>query len=102
MIKLGIVMDPISSINIKKDSSFAMMLEAQRRGYEIHYMEMDDLHLDQGVAIADTKVVELKEDPNGWYEFKSEQTIALSDLDAVLMRKDPPFDTEYIYATYIL
>ena len=102
MIKLGIVMDPISSINIKKDSSFAMMLEAQRRGYEIHYMEMNDLHLDQGVAIADTKVVELKEDPNGWYEFKSEQTIALADLDAVLMRKDPPFDTEYIYATYIL
>ena len=102
MIKLGIVMDPISSINIKKDSSFAMMLEAQRRGYEIHYMEMNDLHLDQGVAVADTKVVELKEDPNGWYEFKSEQTIKLSELDAVLMRKDPPFDTEYIYATYIL
>ncbi|MDN3683897.1 hypothetical protein QW180_07300 [Vibrio sinaloensis] len=102
MIKLGIVMDPISSINIKKDSSFAMMLEAQRRGYEIHYMEMADLHLDQGVAVADTKVVELKEDPNGWYQFKSEQTIELSELDAVLMRKDPPFDTEYIYATYIL
>ncbi len=102
MIKLGIVMDPISSINIKKDSSFAMMLEAQRRGYEIHYMEMNDLHLDQGKAIADTKVVELKEDPNGWYEFKSEQMIELSELDAVLMRKDPPFDTEYIYATYIL
>ncbi len=102
MIKLGIVMDPISSINIKKDSSFAMMMEAQRRGWEIHYMEMADLHLDQGKAIADTKVVTLTEDPNGWYEFTSEQTIALSDLDAVLMRKDPPFDTEYIYATYIL
>lgn len=102
MIKLGIVMDPVSSINIKKDSSFAMMLEAQRRGYQIHYMEMDDLHLDQGTAIADTKVVELKDDPNGWYQFKSEQTIKLSELDVVLMRKDPPFDTEYIYATYIL
>jgi glutathione synthase len=102
MIKLGIVMDPISSINIKKDSSFAMMLEAQKRGYEIHYMEMNDLHLDQGVAIADTKIVSLKEDPNSWYEFKSEQSIELADLDAVLMRKDPPFDTEYIYATYIL
>jgi glutathione synthase len=102
MLKLGIVMDPIQSINIKKDSSFAMMLEAQRRGYEIHYMEMADLHLEQGVAIADTKVVTLKEDPNGWYEFTSEQTIELSELDAVLMRKDPPFDTEYIYATYIL
>ncbi len=102
MIKLGIVMDPISSINIKKDSSFAMMMEAQKRGWEIHYIEMADLHLEQGKAIADTKVVKLKEDPTGWYEFTSEQTIALSDLDAVLMRKDPPFDTEYIYATYIL
>ncbi|MCY9854982.1 glutathione synthase [Vibrio mediterranei] len=102
MLKLGIVMDPISSINIKKDSSFAMMLEAQRRGYEIHYMEMNDLHLDQGTAVADTKIVTLKEDPTGWYEFTSEQTIELSELDAVLMRKDPPFDTEYIYATYIL
>ncbi|MBD1559856.1 glutathione synthase [Vibrio sp. S9_S30] len=102
MIKIGIVMDPIASINIKKDSSFAMMLEAQHRGWEIHYMEMNDLHLDQGTPFADTKVVTLKEDPSGWYEFQSEQTIELSELDAVLMRKDPPFDTEYIYATYIL
>ncbi len=102
MIKLGIVMDPIESINIKKDSSFAMMMEAQRRGWEIHYMEMNDLSLEQGKAVARTRVVTLQEDPNGWFEFQSEQEIALSDLDAVLMRKDPPFDTEYIYATYIL
>ncbi|GAL08183.1 glutathione synthetase [Photobacterium aphoticum] len=102
MIKLGIVMDPIESINIKKDSSFAMMMEAQRRGWEIHYMEMNDLSLEQGKAIARTRVVSLKEDPNGWFEFTSEQEIALADLDAILMRKDPPFDTEYIYATYIL
>ena len=77
--KIGIVMDPISSINIKKDSSFAMMLEAQRRGWEIHYMEMADLHLEQGVAIADTKTLTLIEDPAKWYEFNSEQTIELSD-----------------------
>ncbi|GAB3523477.1 glutathione synthase [Photobacterium alginatilyticum] len=102
MIKLGIVMDPIESINIKKDSSFAMMMEAQRRGWEIHYMEMNDLSLEQGKAVARTRVVSLKEDPNGWYEFHNEQEISLSELDAVLMRKDPPFDTEYIYATYIL
>ena len=102
MIKLGVVMDPIASINIKKDSTFAMMLEAQKRGYEIHYIEMGDLFLDQGTTFADTKVVELKEDPDNWYEFKSEQTIELAELDAVLMRKDPPFDTEYIYATYML
>ncbi len=102
MIKIGIVMDPISSINIKKDSSFAMMLEAQRRGWEIHYMEMSDLSLEQGVTYARTRTVTLKEDPNGWYEFNSEQEIELAQLDAVLMRKDPPFDTEYIYATYLL
>ncbi|CAG9413169.1 Glutathione synthetase [Providencia alcalifaciens] len=102
MIKLGIVMDPISSIKIKKDTSFAMMLEAARRGYEIHYMEMNDLYLHQGEARATTKIVTVEENPTKWYEFHSEQDIALSDLDAILMRKDPPFDTEYIYATYIL
>lgn len=102
MIKLGIVMDPISSIKIKKDTSFAMMLEAQRRGYEIYYMEMNDLYLHQGVARATTKIVTVEENPSKWYEFKSEQDIALGDLDAILMRKDPPFDTEFIYATYIL
>ncbi|WP_434358527.1 glutathione synthase [Parasalinivibrio latis] len=102
MIKLGVVMDPISSINIKKDSTFAMMLEAQRRGWEIHYMEMADLSLEQGKAFARTRTVTLKEDPADWYNIDSEQEIPLADLDAVLMRKDPPFDTEYIYATYIL
>ncbi|MEI8594766.1 glutathione synthase [Photobacterium sp. SP02] len=102
MIKLGIVMDPIQSITIKKDSSFAMMLEAQRRGWEIHYMEMADLSLEQGKAIARTRIVKLQEDPADWFSFHGEQEIELSELDAVLMRKDPPFDTEYIYATYIL
>lgn len=102
MLKIGFVMDPIESINIKKDTTFAMMLEAQRRGYEIHYMQMQDLHLDQGVAFADTKIVSLEENPEHWFDIKTEQTIKLGDLDAVLMRKDPPFDTEYIYATYIL
>ncbi|WP_407331375.1 glutathione synthase [Enterovibrio sp. 27052020O] len=102
MIKLGVVMDPIESINIKKDSSFAMMLEAQNRGWEIHYMQMHDLSLEQGKALARTKIVTLEENPEKWFEVVSEQEIALADLDAVLMRKDPPFDTEYIYATYIL
>ena len=102
MIKLGIVMDPISSIKIKKDTSFAMMLEAQRRGYEIHYMEMNDLYLHQGEASAQTKIVTVEENPEKWYEFHGEQDIPLSSLDAILMRKDPPFDTEFIYATYIL
>lgn len=102
MIKLGIVMDPISSINIKKDSSFAMLLEAQRRGYEIHYMEMHDLSLRGGVASARTRLLTVEQNPENWYQFGSEQVIPLADLNVVLMRKDPPFDTEFIYATYIL
>ncbi|PZL93567.1 glutathione synthase, partial [Pantoea graminicola] len=102
MIKLGIVMDPISSINIKKDTSFAMLLEAQRRGYEIHYMEMQDLSLRGGVASARTRLLSVEQNPDNWYQFGSEQVIPLADLNVVLMRKDPPFDTEFIYATYIL
>lgn len=101
-IKLGIVMDPISDINIKKDSSFAMLQEAQSRGYEIHYIEMNDLYLDNGVAYADTKTLSVEYNHDKWYEFTAEQTIRLSDLNVILMRKDPPFDTEFIYATYIL
>ncbi|EPT7080966.1 glutathione synthase [Cronobacter sakazakii] len=102
MIKLGIVMDSIANINIKKDSSFAMLLEAQRRGYELHYMEMADLYLDNGEGRARTRLVSVEQNYDKWYEFGTEQDIALADLDVVLMRKDPPFDTEFIYATYIL
>ncbi|WP_345828895.1 glutathione synthase [Erwinia sp. HDF1-3R] len=102
MIKLGIVMDPITSINIKKDTSFAMLLEAQRRGYEIHYMEMSDLYLRGGEARAHTRLLSVEQNAESWFEFGSEEDIPLADLNVVLMRKDPPFDTEFIYATYIL
>jgi glutathione synthase len=101
-IKLGIVMDPISQVKVKKDSSMAMMLEAQKRGYEIYYMEMQDLYLYQGQCRAATQKVKVFDDTEHWYELEDEQDIALESLDAVLMRKDPPFDTEYIYATYML
>ena len=102
MIKLGIVMDPIASINIKKDSSFAMLLEAQRRGYELHYMEMADLYLINGEARARTRTLSVEQNYDKWYEFTGEQDLSLDSLDVILMRKDPPFDTEFIYATYIL
>lgn len=95
-------MDPISSINIKKDSSFAMLLQAQKRGYQLHYMEMADLYLLEGQARASTKLLQVEQNPSKWYEFNGQQDIALSDLDVILMRKDPPFDTEFVYATYIL
>ncbi|MGL5290430.1 MAG: glutathione synthase [Vibrionaceae bacterium] len=102
MLKLGVVMDPIESINIKKDSTFAMLCQAQQRGYQIHYMQLDSLFLEQGTAYALSKIINVKQDANQWFSVQSEQEIALSDLDVILMRKDPPFDTEYIYATYIL
>lgn len=102
MIKLGIVMDPIATINIKKDTSFAMLLEGQRRGYELHYMEMNDLYLINGEARARTRKLSVEQNYDKWYEFNGEQDLPLADLDVILMRKDPPFDTEFIYATYIL
>ncbi len=101
-IKLGIVMDPISSINIKKDSSFAMLMEAQRRGYELYYMEMGDLFLDNGRAYASSRPLTVEKNPAKWYELGERSEHLLSELDVILMRKDPPFDTEYIYATYML
>ncbi len=101
-IKLGVVMDPISQVKVAKDSSMAMMLEAQSRGYELYYIEMKDLYLDQGRCFATTHKVKVFDDANHWYELSDPQDIPLSDLDAVLMRKDPPFDTEFIYATYML
>lgn len=101
-IKLGMVMDPIDQINIKKDTSFAMLLEAQSRDWEIHYMELADLYLDNGNARARTRLLQVQRDPLHWFEFGADQDINLGDLDIILMRKDPPFNQEYIYATYLL
>ncbi|WP_348666097.1 glutathione synthase [Arsenophonus symbiont of Ornithomya chloropus] len=103
MIKLGIIMNAIANINIKKDSSFAMLLEAQRRKYEIYYMEINDLYLLNGEAYAYTKKIKkIQENPKKWYQFGKTKNIALKKLNIILMRQDPPFNTEYIYATYIL
>jgi glutathione synthase len=101
-IKLGMVMDSIDHINIKKDTSFAMLLEAQARSWELHYMEMGDLFLRNGKAFARTRTVKVERNPAKWFEFTSEQTIELSTLNVILMRKDPPFDSEFLYATHIL
>ena len=101
-IKLGIVMDPIDQININKDTSFAMLLEAQTRGWEIHYMQLNDLYLRNGRAFARTRQLKVQRDAQQWYAFAGEQNIALEELNVILMRKDPPFDQEYIYATYLL
>ncbi len=100
--KLGVVMDPIESINIKKDSTFAMLLAAQQRGWSLHYIEMADLFVAGQEVRAQTRRLQVKDDPSGWFTLETTETLALAELDAVLMRKDPPFDMEYIYATYLL
>jgi glutathione synthase len=100
--KIGIVMDPISAINIKKDSSFAMLLAAQAKGWSLFYMEQDDLYLKDGVVSATMQPLTVQEDPTNWYQLADAKTDALSSLDAILMRKDPPFDMEFIYSTYLL
>ncbi|QLE84178.1 glutathione synthase [Shewanella sp. Scap07] len=102
MIKLGIVMDPISDINIKKDSSFAMLLAAQSRGYQLYYMEMADLAMVNGQAMATMRELKVVDDATSWYQLGEVVDTPLSELDVILMRKDPPFDTEFVYATYML
>lgn len=95
-------MDPIQSIHVKKDSSLAMLLEAAHRGYQLYYFEQKDLLIRDGKAFGHSRLLEVFNDIKHWYTFGEQQTIALSELDLILMRKDPPFDLEYIYTTYIL
>ncbi|MCF6323527.1 MAG: glutathione synthase [Gammaproteobacteria bacterium] len=101
-IKLGVVMDPISAINPKKDSTMAMLLEAQQRGWSLYYMEQNDLFLDNTEAYAMIRPLSVNSSLDNWFESGEAVTQPLSDLDVILMRKDPPFDIDYIYTTYLL
>ena len=101
-IRLGIVMDPIAQINFKKDSSLAMLLAAQARGWSLFYMEQKDLYQTTGEARARMRPLRVFADPQHWFELDDEQDNPLSELDVVLMRKDPPFDMEFVYTTYLL
>jgi len=101
-IRLGVVMDPIGAINIKKDSTFAMLLEAQARSWQIRYMEQSDLFLQDGRCFARQRELRLFENSDRWFEWGPENTGPAELLDVILMRKDPPFDMEYVYTTYLL
>jgi glutathione synthase len=101
-IRLGVVMDPIGSIKPWKDSSLAMLLEAQARGWDICFMELSDLYLSGGEALASYRPMEVRDDRSQWYRLGDPDEVRLGDLDVILMRKDPPFDMEYVYSTYIL
>ena len=101
-IRLGIVMDPIASIKVSKDSSFAMLLAAQARGWSIHYMEQKDLFLNGSTATAQMSEIEVRDQASDWFTLGEPRVQALANLDVILMRKDPPLDMEYLYSTFIL
>ena len=101
-LRIGMIMDPIESITPYKDSSLAMLLEATRRGAEIHYFQQGDLKLLAGKAIGRSQLLTVRDQNDDWFELGASQYVDLGDLDVILMRKDPPFDMEYVYTTYIL
>jgi glutathione synthase len=101
-VRLGVVMDPIEDIHFKKDSSLAMLLAAQQRGWEIEYMELPDLFLQGGRAMARTRDLTVQMNPDDWYSFGQSRDRDLGELDVILMRQDPPVDREFLMATYIL
>ena len=101
--RIGVVMDPIHQINIKKDTSFALLLAAQARGWSLYYLEQSDLFLQQNRVYGRCRPLTVKDDPAGWFTLGEPVEAPLADsLDVLLMRKDPPFDQEYLYSTYLL
>ena len=101
-IKLGMVMDPIETVKTYKDSSFAMLLAAQARGWELNYMEMQDLYVRDGQPFGRMKTLSVVDQKTDFYSFHKSYDRSLADLDVIIQRKDPPFDMEYVYSTYIL
>ncbi len=99
---LVMVMDDIAKIKIAKDTSFALLLEGQRRGYRLRYLNEDQLFLNGAVACTQMRSLQVQDDPNQWFELGEEETRPLGADDLVMMRADPPVDAGYLYATYLL
>jgi glutathione synthase len=100
--RLAVVMDPIEGIKYAKDTSLAMLLAASARGHELWYLTQPDLYLRDGVARGRARPLQVKADPAAWFSLGDAQDLPLGGFDAILMRKDPPFDMEFVYTTYIL
>ena len=100
--KIAFITDPLSQFKIYKDTTYAMMVEADRRGHTIYAFGPHDMALESGEVIANAKRIILTGDQADWYREEAPAVLRLCDVDAVLQRKDPPFDMEYIYATYLL
>lgn len=101
-IKLAVVMDPIADITYKKDTSLALLHAAQQRGCELWYMEQGDLYIENGIAMGRMAPISVQMNPDNWFELGDYRQAPLSELNIIIMRKDPPFDSEFIYSTYIL
>ena len=101
-LKILVIMDPIERVNYKKDTSLAMMWAAQDRGHQLGYCQIHDLWLDRGQLMVDTQPLTVKRDPTDFYTLGDKATGSVADYDVILMRKDPPFDMRFIYATYML
>ena len=101
-LSVGVLMDPIGAIKVAKDTSFAMLLEAQRRGHSLHYLEQGDLALRDGAPWGRMATLEVHDDPRSWYSMGTAQWRDLRELDVMLMRKDPPVDEQFIYDTMVL
>jgi glutathione synthase len=101
-IQLAIVMDPIQTIKVYKDSSFAMLLAGQARGWRLFYLEQSDLYLRDGEAFGRSRRLRVRDQSSDWFELGPAHEQPLADLDVILIRKDPPFDMEYLYTTYLL
>ena len=99
---LAVIMDPIQSIKAHKDSTLAMLVEAQARGWRIHYGEPSDIWLRDGEAFGRLTRMRVADDPADWFDLEDVAVTPLGDLDVILMRKDPPFDMQYLFATYVL
>ena len=99
---LGVIMDPIQLISFQKDSTLAILLAAQRQGFELFYMQQQDLFLENGEPRGSMSPLRVFDDPERWFELGDSRVVALEEINVLLMRKDPPFDSEFIYSTYIL
>lgn len=101
-LKFGFVMDPIERIHYYKDTTLALMYAAQERGHSLYYLEQSDLSIKQGRAMGRMAPISIRMDENQWFERGNYSDSPLAELDIIVMRKDPPFDSEFIYSTYIL
>src|SRR5690606_28335114 len=100
--RIVVVMDPPSTVKVDEDTSFALMLEAQSRGHRVDHCLISDLFLDNGRVLARVRRATCRRDPREPIALGEPEDVDLAEVDAVLMRKDPPFDEDYLWATLLL